>query len=254
MEMLGGRSLSAFPRRHRSINDDIFRSLQNSNFKFIIFFRNSDNVQDRTETQVWCVFVSPKIKDVMVGDVITIGAEVAVREAVKLMNRHEIGCLVVVEDREPIGIVTERDMLKRVLSTTRDPRAVKVREIMSKPLVVMEPKMSIGDAVKLMFENKIKKLPIVKRGHLVGLVTLTDVINSPEMVRWIDKLSLEETPRRMRKIIDVYFGGKKNQRKRCPLITEGGLSTGCQERNCTWWLEDECAIIKLTRKISNVVR
>ena len=198
--------------------------------------------------------MSPQIKDVMVGDVITIGAEVAVRKAVRLMNRHEIGCLVVVEDRKPIGIVTERDMLKRVLSTSRDPRAVKVREIMSKPLVFMEPKMNIGDAVKLMFEHKIKKLPIVKKGHLVGLVTLTDIINSPEMIKWLDKIPLEETPRRLRKIIDIYFGRKTNQRKRCPLITEGGLSIGCQERNCTWWLEDECAIIKLTRKISKVVR
>jgi len=198
--------------------------------------------------------MSPQIKDVMVGDVITIGAEVAVRKAVRLMNRHEIGCLVVVEDRKPIGIVTERDMLKRVLSTSRDPRAVKVREIMSKPLVFMEPKMNIGDAVKLMFEHKIKKLPIVKKGHLVGLVTLTDIINSPEMIRWLDRISLEEAPRRLRKIIDVYFGRKTNQRKRCPLITDGGFSIGCQERNCTWWLEDECAIIKLTRKISKVAR
>ena len=200
------------------------------------------------------MFLSLKVKDVMVEDVITIGAEVPVREAVKRMNRHEIGCLVVVKDRKPIGIVTERDMLKRVLLTNRDSRAVEVSEIMSKPLVVMEPKMNIGDAVKLMFEHKIKKLPVVQRGRLVGLVTLTDIINSPEMTKWLEKLPLEKTPRRMRKIIDVYFGPKRDQRKRCPLITEGGLSISCQERDCMWWLEDECAILKLTRKISNVVQ
>ena len=195
--------------------------------------------------------MSLKVKDVMVENVITIGAEVPVREAVKVMNRHEIGSLVVVKDKKPIGIVTERDMLKRVLSTSRDPRALEVCEIMSKPLVVMEPEMNIGDAVKLMFEHKIKKLPVVKREHLVGIVSLTDVINSPEMTRWLEKLSLEKAPRRIRKVINGHYGINRNQRKRCPLREEyERIAINCLERNCTWWLEDECAILKLTREIS----
>jgi len=195
--------------------------------------------------------LSLKVKDLMVENVITIEAEIPVRDAVKLMNRHEIGSLVVVKDKKPIGIVTERDMLKRVLSTTRDPRALEVCEIMSKPLVVMEPEMNIGDAVKLMFEHKIKKLPVVKKEHLVGIISLTDVINSPEMTRWLEKLSLEETPRRIRKIIDVHFGINRDQRERCPLREEyERISINCLERNCPWWLEDECAILKLTREIS----
>ena len=195
--------------------------------------------------------MSLKVKDLMVENVITIGAEVPVREAVKIMNRHEIGSLVVVKDKKPIGIVTERDMLKRVLSTTRDPRALEVCEIMSKPLVVMEPEMNIGDAVKLMFEHKIKKLPVVKGEHLVGIVSLTDVINSPEMTRWLEKFSLEKAPRRIRKVINGHYGINRDQRKRCPLQEEyARISINCLERNCTWWLEDECAILKLTREIS----
>ena len=195
--------------------------------------------------------MSLKVKDIMVENVITIGAEVPVREAVKIMNRHEIGSLVVVKDKKPIGIVTERDMLKRVLSTTRDPRALEVCEIMSSPLVVMEPEMNIGDAVKLMFEHKIKKLPVVKGEHLVGIVSLTDVINSPEMTRWLEKFSLEKAPRRIRKVINGHYGINRDQRKRCPLQEEyARISINCLERNCTWWLEDECAILKLTREIS----
>jgi CBS domain-containing protein len=195
--------------------------------------------------------LSLKVKDIMVENVITIGAEVPVREAVKLMNRHEIGSLVVVKDKKPIGIVTERDMLKRVLSTTRDPRALEVCEIMSSPLVVMEPGMNIGDAVKLMFEHKIKKLPVVKREHLVGLVSLTDVISSPEITRWLEKVSLDKAPRRMQKIINSHFGINGDQRKRCKLLEEfGNISINCLERNCTWCLEGECEILKLTRAIS----
>ena len=195
--------------------------------------------------------MSLKVKDVMVKNVITIGAEVPVRKAVKLMNRHEIGSLVVVKDKKPIGIVTERDMLKRVLSTTRDPRALEVCEIMSSPLVVMEPEMTIGDAIKLMFEHKIKKLPVVKREHLVGLVSLTDVIYSPEITRWLEKVSLDKAPRRMQKIINSHFGVNGDQRKRCKLLGEFvNTSINCLERNCKWCLEDECQILKLTKAIS----
>jgi signal-transduction protein with cAMP-binding, CBS, and nucleotidyltransferase domain len=188
----------------------------------------------------------------MVGEVITIGANVAVRKAVRLMNDREIGCLVVVQDGKPTGIVTERDMLKRVLVAGRDPRAVEVAEVMSKPLLFMESEKEIEEAVKLMFKHKIKKLPIVENGRLVGLVTLTDLIRSSEVNKWLEDLPLKKTPRRIKKVIDVYFDPKKRLRKRCPLITQGGLSISCQERKCMWWMEDECAILKLTKQLSEI--
>jgi CBS domain-containing protein len=196
--------------------------------------------------------VTLKVKDIMVGEVITIGANVAVRKAVRLMNDREIGCLVVVQDGKPTGIVTERDMLKRVLVAGRDPRAVEVAEVMSKPLLFMESEKEIEEAVKLMFKHKIKKLPIVENGRLVGLVTLTDLIRSSEVNKWLEDLPLKKTPRRIKKVIDVYFDPKKRLRKRCPLITQGGLSISCQERKCMWWMEDECAVLKLTKQLSEI--
>jgi CBS domain-containing protein len=197
--------------------------------------------------------VTLKVKDIMVGEVITIEANVAVRKAVRLMNDREIGCLVVVQDGKPAGIVTERDMLKRVLVAGRDPRAVEVDEVMSKPLLFMEPEKEIEEAVKLMFKHKIKKLPVVENERLVGLVTLTDLIRSSEVNKWLEDLPLKKTPRRMKKVIDVYFDPKRRLRKRCPLITQGGLSISCQERKCMWWMEDECAVLKLTKQLSEIV-
>lgn len=189
----------------------------------------------------------------MVGEVITIEADVAVRKAVRLMNDREIGCLVVVQDGKPAGIVTERDMLKRVLVAGRDPRAIEVAEVMSKPLLFIEPEKEIEEAVKLMFKHKIKKLPVVENGRLVGLVTLTDLIRSSEVNKLLEDLPLKKTPRRMKKVIDVYFDPKRRLRKRCPLITQGGLSISCQERKCMWWMEDECAVLKLTKQLSEIV-
>jgi CBS domain-containing protein len=138
----------------------------------------------------------PKLKDIMVEEVITVEANTTIRKAVKCMNSHEIGCLIVLQDGKPIGIITERDMLKRVLVTTRDPRAVEVGEVMSKPLLFVEPEKEVRDALILMFKHRIKKLPIIENGRLVGLVTLTDITNF--MRRYLRKL-----PRGIDRAIDV---------------------------------------------------
>jgi len=122
--------------------------------------------------------MSLEAKDVMVKNVITVGAEATVREVAKLMNKHEIGCLLVTKKEKPVGIVTERDMLRRVLLKSKDPRKTKVSKIMSKPLMVGEPQTDIRDAVRLMVEGRIKRLPIVENGHLLGLVTFTDIVRS----------------------------------------------------------------------------
>ena len=122
--------------------------------------------------------MSLRVKDVMVKNVITIGAMSTVRRATELMDKYDLGCLVVVHKDKPIGIVTERDLLTRVLLELRDPRKTRVSSIMSKPLVTAGPETNIHEAVSLMVKQKIKKLPVIKKGRLRGLVTLTDVVRS----------------------------------------------------------------------------
>jgi len=122
--------------------------------------------------------VSLKVKDVMVTNIITIEAASTARKAAELMNRHDIGCIIVVNKDKPIGIVTERDMLKRVLLQLRDPRRSRVSYIMSKPLITTPPETELRDAVNLMNERRIKKLPVVEDGHLLGLLSITDIVRS----------------------------------------------------------------------------
>jgi CBS domain-containing protein len=129
--------------------------------------------------------MSLKVEDIMAKTVITVDAEATVREAVAIMDEHEIGCLVIVQDETPVGIVTERDMLKRVLLKTKDTSITKVSEIMSTPLVLGEPQMNVQEAVRLMLEKKIKKLPIMQNSHLVGLLTLTDLARSVAYLKHI---------------------------------------------------------------------
>jgi len=122
--------------------------------------------------------MSLQVKDVMVTNLITIEAGATAKKAAELMDKHDIGCLIVVSFGNPIGIVTERDMLRRVLLQKRDLGKTKVGNIMSAPLLTSSPKTNIREAVRLMNERRIKKLPVIEDGQLIGLVSLTDVMRS----------------------------------------------------------------------------
>ena len=122
--------------------------------------------------------MSLKIEDVMVKPVITLSVASFVREAVEIMSKHGIGCIVIVHDETPVGIITQQDMLGRVLLASMDPFTTKLSQVMSAPIIFGEPKMSVQDAVALMTEKKIKHLPIIENRNLLGLVTITDLIRS----------------------------------------------------------------------------
>jgi len=114
----------------------------------------------------------------MVTNLITIDAGDTVKKAAELMDKNDIGCLIVVSYGNPIGIVTERDMLRRVLLQKRDLGKTKVGYIMSAPLITSSPETDIRDAVRLMNERRTKKLPVIEEGQLIGLISLTDIIRS----------------------------------------------------------------------------
>ena len=157
--------------------------------------------------------MSLKIKDVMVKNVITVDANYTVKHAAKIMSRFGIGCVVVLENEKVVGIVTERDLLDRVVAVARDPEKTFVREIMSKHVNVVGPDLALEDAVKLMFKHKIKKLPVVEgyraNKRLVGLVTLTDIARlQPKLIEMLKELfakASEAPPKSMEKVINFYI-------------------------------------------------
>ena len=133
-----------------------------------------------------------KIRDVMVREVITVDENSSVKEAVDIMNEFQIGSLIVLERGKAKGIVTERDFLRRVIAEAKDVMNTKVKEIMTAPLVVVEPSTDLEEAVKLMFQNRIKKLAVVDANKLVGIVTLTDIARfQPKMIRRYRKIKCQ---------------------------------------------------------------
>lgn len=129
----------------------------------------------------------------MVKEVVKVNSATLVDNAVKMMNKNDIGCLIIEDNGEARGIVTQRDLMEKVLEKAKDPRKVAVSDIMTKKLVVGSPDMEIQEAARLMFKKKIKKLPIVENGKLIGLITLTNIARTvsvdQEMIDIIEKLS-----------------------------------------------------------------
>ncbi len=146
------------------------------------------------------------VRDVMVTDVVTVEPDVNVRRAVRAMNDFEIGCLVVVEAGRVVGILTERDVLKRVVDEGRKPEETSVREVMSKPPITISPDADLETAIELMFKHKIKKLPVVENGKLVGLVTFTDLVRAqPALIQAVKRfMEIYEVPKSLSKVIRYY--------------------------------------------------
>ncbi len=127
------------------------------------------------------------IGKLMVRDVVTLHKDASVYDAVKLLNKNKIGCLVITQNGEIAGIITERDMLERVLEKCRNPKDTRVSEVMTKNVITGTPDMDALEATRLMFKIKVKKLPIIEGRRLVGIVTLTDIARATS----VDKKTIE---------------------------------------------------------------
>ncbi|MFH0848786.1 MAG: CBS domain-containing protein [archaeon] len=145
-------------------------------------------------------FAQLKVGHIMNTNIISIDSEESVKDAAGKMAQHEIGSLVVTKEDEPVGIITETDLISRVLAMGRSPESTKVRTIMSKPLICGDSDMDLVEAVKLMASKGIKKLPIANVGRLVGILTITDIIAVHPCLRELIEEELKgKTPRRFMK-------------------------------------------------------
>ena len=114
-----------------------------------------------------------KVKDVMTEKVVTVEANKTVSEAATLMAENDVANLIVMDNNIPIGIVTERDFVRRVMAKDK-PSKTKISEIMSTPLRVIDPDAPLKEAARRMVRKRIRRLPVIKDNKLVGIITATD--------------------------------------------------------------------------------
>jgi len=123
--------------------------------------------------------MSLRVQAVMVREVLTIDAAQNTKNAARLMSKFGVSSLIVSSDADIVGIVTERDIIVRVVSSGQDPEKVTIREIMSEPIIIVKPETPLDEAIKIMFRERIKKLPVMckeeERMKLVGILSITDV-------------------------------------------------------------------------------
>lgn len=131
------------------------------------------------------------VKDIMNPHVETIKPDASSKQAAIMMVEKGIGSLIVVTDSKLEGIVTRDDIMHKVVAEGRDPSSVKVKNIMTKNVVMVSPSDELEYIVDVMKSKKIKKLPVVEGSQLIGIVTTSDVCNAePEMLKELSEVLL----------------------------------------------------------------
>jgi CBS domain-containing protein len=119
----------------------------------------------------------PSVKDIMTKEVVTVDVNKSVFEAAQLMTTKSLGCLIVVDKGLPVGIITERDLVRRIVAK-RSSVDLRVVEVMTKTLVAVNPDTSLKEAARVMSTNKIRRLPVLKQNQLVGIVVASDFVRN----------------------------------------------------------------------------
>lgn len=138
-----------------------------------------------------------KVRDIMIKKIITTKPEDSIQRASMLMRKNRVGCLIVTKDKNPIGIVTESDIIKKVVAESLDASKTKVAEIMASPIVFGNTNDDLSETSKKMIKSHIKRLPIIENEKLVGILTDTDIVRvSPNLINLLEerlKMKDEET-------------------------------------------------------------
>ena len=126
--------------------------------------------------------------------------ETTIDQAVAEMNRQRVGSLVVKKNEQVCGIFTERDILTRVVSAGRDPKSTLVREVMTESYQWIGPDTSVEDAMQMMTDKRVRHLPVLDDGRLVGMLSIGDI------TRWLLKVNEMEAENLRRYVFSEYPG------------------------------------------------
>jgi CBS domain-containing protein len=129
------------------------------------------------------------VKDAMSSPVVTLDEEAPSNKIANLMDQNNLGCVIILNKAgKPIGIITERDLVLRVLTKNLKPDTVKAKDIMTSPLVTIEPDATISDAARRMSRLDIRRLGVLYKGNLVGLISSKDILGvMPELIEIIQE-------------------------------------------------------------------
>jgi len=135
------------------------------------------------------------VNQIMSKNVLTLDRSVSLQEAAEKMKSLKVGCVIILDNKKPVGIITERDFVTKVAAEGR-PLFTEISEVMSSPLITINPEETIWEASEMMKEKQIHKLPVKENDQIVGIVTTTDIVkissvgSDSEMRRICDQILL----------------------------------------------------------------
>jgi CBS domain-containing protein len=130
------------------------------------------------------------VREIMSKDVKVVRPDTNAQEIVATMNKFDIGSIIVVQGERPVGIITARDILVRLVEQCLAPGVLTAKQIMTSPLVTISESATIEEAAKLMAKKKIKTLPVMDNNKLGGVVTFTDIVfKVPTLLSLLEELT-----------------------------------------------------------------
>ena len=124
------------------------------------------------------------VKDVMTSPVITVNEDTTIDKTAQLMEMHKVGCIIVTSKKDkPLGIITERDFVTRVLAKNIQPIKLTAKEVMTSPLITVDPDEKLSEVARRMSQLNVRRLAVMYKGDLVGIISSKDVLNiTPELI------------------------------------------------------------------------
>jgi CBS domain-containing protein len=120
--------------------------------------------------------VKMPVKEIMTGDVVTIDIKSDVQKLAKKMLDYDVGSIIITDRKQPVGIVTERDIVRKIVSRNLKPDDISIKDLMTTPVITVNTEEDVTDTMHKMVKMEIRRLTVVDNGKLVGIVTDTDLI------------------------------------------------------------------------------
>ena len=171
------------------------------------------------------------VKDIMAVNVVTMPPDASVFEVSKSMSEMDIGSVIITDKERPVGIITESDIVRRVIAEEKDTKATTASEIMSSPIIHVVPGTALTEAMRVMAKSNIRRVAVLKNDSLAGIVTSRDILRwSPELIDILVeslKLRNEEAAR------------ERSEDEDDELIAYGGECSNCGEYSTDLVLEND---------------
>lgn len=171
------------------------------------------------------------VKDIMAVNVVTMPPDATILDVSKSMSEMDIGSIIIVDKERPVGIITESDIVRRVIADEKDPKTTSASEVMTSPIIHVEPGTGLTDAMRVMAKSNIRRVAVLKNNSLAGIITSRDILRwSPELIDiLVESLRLrnEESSR------------ERSDDEDDELIAYGGECSNCGEYSTDLVLEDD---------------